>query len=197
MQSNLKKIAVLAGCTAIVCIMLCSCSPHVQSKDSNDSGKDSGGIQVEWSPSADCSTCHSNEQESYDNSSCLASSHKNESCSSCHADEQALASAHEGKTSSDKDPSKLKATEVSDDQCLSCHYGTKEALINATQTVVVTDENGTSCNPHDPGDSVEHQTLNCANCHSMHSEESITEQALNTCIGCHHANVFECNTCHE
>ena len=152
---------------------------------------------MEWSPEADCAACHSTEQSSYDDAACLASFHKQQACASCHADDQALSNAHVGKTSADKAPKRLKKTEVSDELCLSCHFGTKEELVAATQDVVVTDENGTSRNPHDGGDIAEHESIECSSCHSMHSDEPVSEQAYDTCISCHHAGVFECYTCHE
>lgn len=38
-----------------------------------------------------------------------------------------------------------------------------------------------------------HADIVCADCHAMHSAGST---AAETCVSCHHAGVYECNTCH-
>lgn len=198
MKKLVKRTFACAGAVVAAAVFLCACSPQSQSEggsSADDSGK--SVIEVAWSPQADCSVCHATEQASYGNAACLASSHQQEACISCHSDEQALADVHADKTSADKAPKKLKKTEVSDEQCLSCHYGSREGLVAATPDAMVVDDNGTSRNPHDAGGVTEHEGVQCSSCHDMHSEEPLAEQALNTCLGCHHAGVFECYTCHE
>lgn len=178
--------------------LLYSCAPNAPS----DAVKQGGipkeqSVSVEWSKDSDCSVCHVPEQESYSDSACLASLHPDTTCSQCHADSTELSSVHEGKTASDKMPKKLKKTSVSDDLCLSCHFETKDALAEATPDVLITDSKGNSRNPHLADGVVEHEDIECAECHSMHVDEPIEDQAKDKCYSCHHAEVFECYTCHE
>ena len=58
----------------------------------------------------------------------------------------------------------------------------------------LTDSNGTMVNPHEVMGLTEgHADIVCADCHAMHSAGST---AAETCVSCHHAGVYECNTCH-
>ena len=94
-------------------------------------------------------------------------------------------------------PKKLKKTEVPDDACLSCHYGAREELVAATVDVAVVDSKGTAVNPHDVTPSEQHDTIRCADCHGMHDAEKLADKADVECASCHHADVFECYTCHD
>lgn len=154
-------------------------------------------ITVAWSADSECGTCHATEQASYDDAACVASTHEGQACISCHADASGLATAHEGKTASDTMPKKLKKTEVPDDACLSCHYGAREELVAATVDVAVVDSKGTAVNPHDVTPSEQHDTIRCADCHGMHDAEKLADKADAECASCHHADVFECYTCHD
>ena len=113
------------------------------------------------------------------------------------ADASGLATAHEGKTASDTMPKKLKKTEVPDDACRRCHYGAREELVAATVDVAVVDSKGTAVNPHDVTPSEQHDTIRCADCHGMHDAEKLADKADAECASCHHADVFECYTCHD
>jgi hypothetical protein len=61
----------------------------------------------------------------------------------------------------------------------------------------LTDENGTTVNPHNLPVNKSHNTITCATCHDMHNDETLEETAKNACIQCHHDNVYECFTCHD
>ena len=58
--------------------------------------------------------------------------------------------------------------------------------------------NGKTVNPHDLPATETHQAITCTNCHTMHSEQTdLDGDAKSYCTSCHHADVFECYTCHQ
>lgn len=194
---KLRIATVLALCGMLAVVTLAACSPQTRSESANaDPATADNAVSVTWSPDSKCDTCHATQQSSYENSACLVSSHANVTCAVCHDDASALATAHEGKTASDKMPKKLKKTEINDETCLSCHSGSREQLAAEHPDIVVTDTNGTSVNPHDLTPSESHD-IACSTCHSMHDDTPSAEQAHDTCKSCHHADVFECKTCHD
>lgn len=74
----------------------------------------------------------------------------------------------------------------------------RSALIAATaDSTVLTDENGTTVNPHDLPAVEDHASVNCIDCHKGHTDDALEVSAMKTCVLCHHENVFECYTCHE
>lgn len=117
-------------------------------------------------------------------------------CTTCHNDEEGLAKAHR-KMDSGKTAKRLKRTSVSDEVCLTCHD--KEQLVAATADVtVLTDTKGTTVNPHDIPANDSHADIQCVSCHQAHydEDETIETMAMGVCVDCHHAQVFECGTCH-
>ena len=91
---------------------------------------------------------------------------------------------------------KLKNTSVSDDACLSCHENDHTAEATADVTAL-TDLNGTMVNPHDIPQTEQHEkNITCSSCHTMHSDDSIEDEAVTLCQSCHHRDVYECDTCH-
>lgn len=116
-------------------------------------------------------------------------------CASCHEDNGKLANAHKNMNSGKK-ATRLKKTTVSQELCLGCHN--IEDLAQATaDSTVLTDDNGTVINPHNIPEGSEHGTLTCTDCHKVHEQEKTLAQTAKTaCTSCHHAGVFECNTCH-
>lgn len=116
-------------------------------------------------------------------------------CISCHDDVDKLAEVHKS-AGAGKTATRLKKTDVSSEVCLSCHD--LEVLAEATaKSTVLTDDNGTVINPHDIPEGSEHGTLGCTDCHKAHDQEKTLAQSAKTaCTSCHHAGVFECNTCH-
>lgn len=183
---------------AVLLLAMAACAPKEASEGDGATQSNEEPIQVAWSADMDCGTCHVSEQESYEDTACEASLHEDVACMQCHADESTLRSVHEGKTASDKMPTRLKKTAVEDAVCFGCHYEDREALIEATEgKVVLTDTEGTSRNPHDPEGIAEHETLACGDCHNMHSTEDMQVRAMKQCESCHHEGVFECYTCHD
>lgn len=84
----------------------------------------------------------------------------------------------------------------SDADCASCH--SLDDIREATKdSAVLTDVNGTVVNPHDLPEVAEHAEVVCASCHKTHAvAESTAKNAARACASCHHADVYECYTCH-
>lgn len=187
----------IAGMTIFMILLLATCAPKGQESDTAVK-KNAPDVTIDWSIDVDCSTCHTAEQASYSNQQSEAAQHEDVTCIHCHSDVVDLEKSHQGKTSADALPNRLKSTQVPDSLCLGCHYENRAALITATDsTAIVSDSEGTSRNPHDTEGLVEHESLKCRDCHKMHSTEDINKTAMNQCTSCHHEGVFQCYTCHE
>lgn len=195
-RASFRRTVTIAS-IALMLVMLSGCAPSTAGEGGMQENVQPGETEVSWSANASCDACHALEEKSMSNAVCLASLHDSMDCKSCHLDVAGLATVHEGKTSSSKVPKKLKATDVSDDLCLSCHGGSWEKLAEATSEVALSDSEGNARNPHDRGEVQEHQTLTCYDCHQMHEEGNVNDSAMKQCESCHHAGVFECGTCHE
>lgn len=175
------------------------CAP--QSGSSSDEDADSAPlVEVEWSPEAECSTCHNDKKESSDTSSLLASTHEKRgaACVTCHSEEAVLQSVHEGTTSTSKMPKKLTKTSVDDAVCASCH-GSADELAPLDSDAMLADANGMEVGAHDVLTlNEDHQKgIACTSCHVMHENNGIEDTSQDACLNCHHQNVFECYTCHE
>lgn len=121
---------------------------------------------------------------------------QNLTCTTCHNDEEGLAAVHADVSSTDGDVKKLKSTTVSSETCLTCHD--QDELIAATaELTILTDSKGTTVNPHELPANDAHAQIACGDCHTMHASADVDETAKKECLDCHHANVYECNTCHE
>jgi hypothetical protein len=154
-----------------------------------------------WSAASDCATCHESEVKSGSDSACAYAAHVTEgvACATCHVDTDGkLTKAHED-YATDKLPTKLKATKVTEESCLTagCHVTDELKTLTASVTVLE-DSEGTIVNPHDLPDVEGHQTggVSCSNCHKMHTAGELAENAQKACLSCHHANVYACGTCH-
>ncbi len=149
-----------------------------------------------FSMQADCTVCHSKELENMQIEGFTGYNHRDLACTQCHDDEAELAAAHE--EYSVRQASRVVAlvnTTVDEAICFSCH-GSREELAAATaDSTVLVDENGTVVNPHDLPEGSQHD-IACGSCHKMHNDLTTEQTAQNTCLTCHHANVYECNTCH-
>ncbi len=119
-------------------------------------------------------------------------------CFTCHNDAEGLEEAHDAKKlNSGKEARRLKKTEVSAEFCQGCHDRQALAGVTADYQGLV-DKNGLAVNPHDLPQNDSHAGLACVSCHAAHPDEGavIQDQAMGQCISCHHAEVFECHTCH-
>lgn len=148
-----------------------------------------------WTIEADCLLCHVNEEKAFEDEQCLASKHAALECTVCHADEKGLTKGHKKAKEGVAEVKRLKKSEVDAQTCLTCHKQDDLAKATADQDIL-TDEEGTTVNPHDLPDVTEHQGVTCASCHYMHRDKTALEAAPAVCDGCHHDGVYECFTCH-
>lgn len=197
-----KLIASTMIVGAIGALCIAGCAPQVEQRAGSSSQEAPARqtAQASWSLDMDCVTCHKTEGVTMEDGSSGASTHVTQAqatCAACHVDEQGLGSVHEGKTASDAMPKKLKKTEVDAATCQAsgCHNESADqmAALTAGYTELV-DTKGTQVNPHEVMGLTEgHADITCSNCHNMHESEVA---AADTCVSCHHAGVYECNTCH-
>ncbi len=83
-----------------------------------------------------------------------------------------------------------------DMDCTTCH-NLDDVKAATEDSTVLTDINGTVVNPHDLPAIDDHAGITCASCHKTHEvSESTEKSAKRTCASCHHADVYECYTCH-
>lgn len=185
----------------VVSAVLTACSPRPLAASGAD-GSSSATAQATWSVGSDCATCHERQCSSAADDGTLGTFHEalGNDCFTCH-DADNMAGVHEEHGDSGRTPTKLRYSEVADEQCLSCH-GSYEALAEkTTSSTDLVDTNGKVANPHDlpqsPIAGEGHDTITCVSCHSAHEQAACVEQAADTCRGCHHTGVFECGTCHQ
>lgn len=197
--SPTRAIACAAVAVVLAVFALAGCAPRANDGASAPANEDAAAVQVDfsWSETSDCSMCHAKEQASFEDGACAASQHDATACMECHADTAALATAHEGATAELASKAVLKSTTVDAATCESCHALADVAAATA-DLAVLTDENGTVVNPHALPESADHAEVTCNSCHTMHaSGATIEKKAQRACASCHHANVYECYTCHS
>jgi len=165
--------------------------------------EDQYAVDFTWAPESNCVVCHKTEGDLLLQTE--AAAHINEQgnlCVDCH-DPAEISGLHAGKTSESKTPIRLMKTEVPEEACLASGCHIKSDLVAKTaSTTALTDREGTVVNPHDLPDNEFHQNplnVTCVNCHTMHKETVIQEDAYNFCTGgCHHDQVFKCGEyCHQ
>lgn len=193
-----KFLAVAVALAA--CLGLMACAPQKAPETGESDGDSAAVAGPAWSIDMDCSVCHDAQHASMQDGALLAGAHLEQadvSCASCHADEAALSGVHEGKSADSPKPTKLKKTTVSTESCMNetCHAVSDEEFEALTAGVTeLTDANGTMVNPHTVMGLTEgHADIQCVSCHTVHDQGAT---AAETCVTCHHAGVYECNTCH-
>lgn len=191
----MKNKAIIAGFVAgALLVGVVGCAPKAAAPADEPEAPEET-VAVEFSMDSDCGTCHETEMQSSSDAACAMSMHSDMSCVDCHADASSMEKAHEGATMEEASEAKLAKTKVDIAACEGCHD--IETLKEATADVtVLTDENGTTVNPHDLPATHLGDYIVCTDCHSLHSDKSTEENATAMCAGCHHKNVYECNTCH-
>ncbi|MEQ3361465.1 cytochrome c3 family protein [Raoultibacter massiliensis] len=201
-QAMKRGVALAAVVASMLCVvgLLClsGCAPQSAAGDQDKGGKDDAAVQVAWSSDSDCTSCHAMEASSMTDASYLCATHEQQgsTCTTCHTDDGALSDVHENATDLTKTAKKLKKTEVAESVCLSCHDN-GEIKAATADLALLTDDNGKTVDPHDLPTNAEHEVIECASCHAMHSAEGADEQATAKCLSCHHQNVYECHTCHS
>ena len=186
-----------AAVVAVSALALTSCAPQTSNGGGLAETGDGGAVSAEWSFEGDCGICHDAQQATYEVADCLVGSHPDQRCVNCHTDQEVLAEIHDGVTGEDKTPKRLKKTEVSADACLSCHGSEQELAQKTAEATCLTDKNGTVVNPHDLPDVPDHDKVTCTSCHIAHEPTERSEAAYDACLTCHHAEVYECYTCHD
>lgn len=188
----------LFSCIALSAI---ACAPQTAQEPpaSSDSSDKATAIAFTWSEESACETCHDSVTQSFDDDASVASLHTSlkSDCFSCHSDKEGLQKAHAKVTLESKKKSlSLKKTSVTPDACTTCH---ELGALSATteSSTILTDSNGLTVNPHSLPVSSEHDALSCSSCHPLHQSKGPDSIAPGVCKNCHHADVYECGTCHE
>lgn len=201
MKRNLRAAAAATVAMALIAggllWAMTGCAPKQGVAGQDASSDETAKVDFTWSADSDCAMCHSTESDSLIDASCeISASHGQLACSSCHTDTAGLEEAHEGVDPGNyKAPKRLKDSEVPKEACLSCHD--PEDMIAATSDLaILTDDNGTTVNPHDLPENEEHADITCGKCHAMHEAGDPQADAPGVCASCHHAGVYECYTCH-
>ena len=153
--------------------------------------------KFKFSEDADCGVCHTKESESMTDETMPASNHEALNCTSCHTDTDDLEKAHDRVEYGDKTAKRLKQTSIDAEGCETCHGSLEELAEKTAECSVLTDKNGTVVNPHALPENEDHESIDCGSCHSMHKDKAIEDTAKKACKGCHHTDVYECNTCHD
>lgn len=197
---KMKKSVLMALTCGVACAMvsMAACAPKQAVVDDQASeGKTVPVVEVSWSPDGDCVVCHDAQGSTMASIPCAAAGSRDMECSACHTDQAGLAVVHEGVTTEDKTPKRLKQTTVSSEACESCHDGLDVLATETVDSTVLTDSKGTVVNPHDLPVNDRHETMVCGDCHAMHDSGDVRETAPKACSSCHHTGVYECGTCHE
>ena len=119
-------------------------------------------------------------------------------CVQCHTEADTLATAHADVKLGDEPASKVTVETVDPATCESCHGTLEEVAALTTGSTALTDDNGTTVNPHARPSNEKHDAnpLTCTDCHNNHSTD-LAKDAQKYCAQCHHRGVYECGTCHE
>lgn len=152
----------------------------------------------ELTEESDCSACHEAEVESRSDTNCLAGdpAHADLVCTDCHVLDNDLKKVHSGLDADSKPGDELKRTTVANDTCLACH-DMNQVIANTPEDAYLVDKNGTKVNPHEVQNlGGSHADTACTSCHVVHKDAVASETAYSYCLSCHHAEVFECGTCH-
>ena len=132
--------------------------------------------------------------------SCLADTHAASGCAACHNNETVLRAVHSNPTTEDATEARLNRSKVNSTVCIECH-GSYDVLEVATEdSTALVDIAGTSVNPHAAATLTESHVeadMQCTDCHKVHDSTDVAEDAMAYCTKCHHANTFECGTCHD
>lgn len=193
-----KVSIVLVVLAVVIGLCVAGCAPRqAPSGSSSDSPDDVASMQGDfvWSEDSDCSVCHMTEHASFEESQAAAFRHATFDCFDCHTDVNAIQVQHADVDFDTKMTKRLKKTSIDDELCLACHYDYSELAGKTVRSTVFTDNYGTVVNPHDLPVNDDHDSFTCAKCHDVHLPME-AEDYQDTCLGCHHANVYECGTCH-
>lgn len=182
-------LATVAAITALSAV-IAGCAPQTVEGDSQPASNE----PVAWMET-DCALCHEKQSDSAINGDTeFAKVHadQNMTCTECHSNIEDLDKSHDGVTMESRQPKKL--DHDMSQSCIDCHGTLEEMAAITSASDKIVDKNGTVVNPHDIPDTPGHETPTCTDCHGEHEEKDALEDY---CFSCHHAQVFECNTCHD
>lgn len=197
----IRLLGLLALALAVVCA---AWMPGTAQATGRQSGPEKAGAESNSASQQEtdtvCGACHGDGQESFDDESRTASLHLDVTCVQCHDDEDALETVHDSdaKTKSSSSRSESSKT-VSSSSCLAskCHESWEALAEKTADITVLTDSEGTCVNVHKLPESHIDAKIDCTDCHSIHTDDEVTDRAVEACQRCHHENVYECNTCHN
>lgn len=129
----------------------------------------------------------------------FGANHATQACTDCHNDEAGLTAAHSNRFDAKSAASlvALTKTKIDPETCYACHGSMEELTAKTADSTVLTDENGKAVNPHDLPEGHFGTNVDCGSCHKMHGTVDTATSAQNSCMTCHHNNVYECGTCHD
>lgn len=189
----LSGFMVMVGC-------ILGCAPHHEEMvlPATPGALEGMEMPTEFAMDITCTGCHSEAAEAMQQAGFTGSNHASQECTSCHSDEQGLTQAHANRFDSQSAARivALTKTEVDPETCYTCHGSMEELAAKTADSTALTDEHGTTVNPHALPDDHFGNNVTCGSCHKMHSATDTATSASNSCIGCHHDNVYECGTCH-
>lgn len=101
-----------AAVMALAIALVSGCAPQQTTLDNAGTAESAtvgtAATAFEWSPEADCATCHVKQASSTADAQCLASTHEDSACNSCHSDSEGLQNVHEGVASAEVELTRLK-----------------------------------------------------------------------------------------
>ena len=196
---RLVVLAVLGVVLALTAAMwtLAGCAPKAEpsapaaseQKDGNGGSSAMDGQPVNWTMDSDCSMCHTVEAASATDASCpQASAHEAEgvTCVQCHTDEAVLSTEHADVKFGDKAATKATVVTVDPETCISCHGTMEEMAAKTADSTALTDDKGTTVNPHDVPSNEKHEEnpATCTDCHNNHSKD-LPKDSMRYCAQCH------------
>ncbi len=211
LRSRLRLTAAgIAGAALVAVVLSASATAPASAKTQPLWAQAPGNEAVDhdWSADSDCGSCHTVQAASLEDEKCQIAKggvHATLDCIACHDDTKGLEKAHDGMTQRRIDRlsklDRLKVTQVSQEVCVSCHAVNDDGVLvdqnkKPVPGGVLTDSEGNEVDAHNLPQVEHHEAIVCGNCHTMHSTETTVETAEQFCLSCHHANVYECQTCH-
>ena len=205
MKARNKRWLLVAALLLMLAVLFAflGCAPK-ENTPSGGGGNPGGGSGVQlgvWSINDDCTTCHAFEVASATDEETVYCPHvtwEALTCIDCHTDADGTLTKAHANFADASDPTSLHFSKVGSSACLSEECHSTEKLAEATAaSIVLTDKNGLVVNPHNLPKNTSHADINCASCHKLHKPATETDHDAQTlCVGCHHEDVYECNTCH-
>ena len=148
----------------------------------------------EWEPDLECAPCHPLEAQTAAASACTGFSDAPSNCMICHDAVPELTTTHKGIRNAEP-TMKLMHTAVENDACTSCH-DTASLADRTRGSVALADSNQATINPHALPENKGHSKICCTDCHTAHQATDVLERGPEVCQNCHHADIYECDTCH-